>query len=74
MTDADKLDFLMTEVATLRTDISYIKNSICTFSTFETRISILEKSGALLQKLVYGTVGLVLTAVGGGILKVVGIF
>lgn len=71
MTDADKLDFLMTEVATLRTDISYIKSSIVACSTFETRISLLEKSASLIQKILYGTIGFVLTACGAEIFRII---
>lgn len=42
MTDSEKIDKLMTDVASLNTSVDYIKQQICDLSKFHARLSVLE--------------------------------
>lgn len=67
MTDQEKLDHLVTDVAVLITDVSYIKQNMALVSPLCNRVTILEENLNPIKKMFYGILftvgGILLTAI-----------
>ena len=70
MTYEEKLDNLVINVATMRTDITYIKNSINKIHPLDNRLSVVENDQKLIKKILYGMIGIICTCV---IVSIVGL-